>query len=123
MQFPDIRAKALITIFFNEKVKKSTESECGTQTHRLCFKCSIRAFEKHCDQCPTIMSGKHGESKWFFRKKLKLLIDSIVSFFIFFHSSRQLDGILFAFADSLSALYLIILKFSKLRSHAGFGHR
>ena len=105
---PGYPEKGVNTIFFNQKVKDALNanpelnSSVVLQVISLGFKQTVLNMNYR--------EREHGRSKWTFAKKLKLLIDSFVSFSFFPIRLVSALGILFAFAGGLIALDLIIVK-------------
>ena len=99
---PGYPEKGVNTIFFNEKVKKALNanpelnSSVVLQVISLGFKQTILNMN--------YKEREHGHSKWTFGKKLKLLIDSFVSFSFFPIRMVSVLGFVFAFAGALMAL-------------------
>ena len=110
---PGYPEKGVNTIFFNEKVKNALNanpelnSSVVLQVISLGFKQTILNMN--------YKEREHGHSKWTFGKKLKLLIDSFVSFSFFPIRLVSALGILFAIAGGLIALDLIIVKIFNIR--------
>lgn len=110
---PGYPEKGVNTIFFNEKVKNSLNanpelnSSVVLQVISLGFKQTVLNMNYR--------EREHGHSKWTFAKKLKLLIDSFVSFSFFPIRMVSVMGFIFAFAGALMALDLIIVKIFNIR--------
>ena len=110
---PGYPEKGVNTIFFNEKVKNALNanpelnSSVVLQVISLGFKQTILNMN--------YKEREHGHSKWTFGKKLKLLIDSFVSFSFFPIRMVSVLGFVFAFAGALMALDLIIVKIFNIR--------
>lgn len=110
---PGYPEKGVNTIFFNEKVKKALNanpelnSSVVLQVISLGFRQTILNMNYR--------EREHGHSKWTFGKKLKLLIDSFVSFSFFPIRMVSVLGFIFAFAGALMALDLIIVKLFNIR--------
>ena len=110
---PGYPEKGVNTIFFNEKVKKvlnanpELNSSVVLQVISLGFKQTILNMN--------YKEREHGQSKWTFGKKLKLLIDSFVSFSFFPIRMVSVLGFIFAFVGALMALDLIIVKLFNIR--------
>ncbi len=110
---PGYPRKGVNTIFFNEKVKNELNKNVELNSS-VVLQVLNQGFRKAVINVD-YNERKHGESKWSFRKKLKLLIDSIVSFSFFPIRLVSMIGILFAFVGFLTALYLIILKVFQIK--------
>ncbi len=110
---PGYPEKGVNTIFFNEKVKNALNanpelnSSVVLQVISLGFKQTILNMN--------YKEREHGHSKWTFGKKLKLLIDSFVSFSFFPIRMVSVLGFVFAFVGALMALDLIIVKLFNIR--------
>lgn len=110
---PGYPEKGVNTIFFNEKVKNALNanpelnSSVVLQVISLGFKQTVLNMNYR--------EREHGHSKWTFAKKLKLLIDSFVSFSFFPIRMVSVMGFIFAFAGALMALDLIIVKIFNIR--------
>lgn len=105
--------KGVNTIFFNEKVKNAINanpelnSSVILQVISLGFRQTIINMD--------YKERQRGSSKWTFGKKLKLLIDSFVSFSFFPIRLVSVLGFAFAFIGGLMALYLIFIKVFNIR--------
>ncbi|MHC1772139.1 MAG: glycosyltransferase [Flexilinea sp.] len=105
---PGYPLRGVNTIFFNEKVKNELNrnielnSSVVLQVLNQGFKQAILNID--------YAERKHGKSKWSFGKKMKLMIDSFVSFSFFPIRLVSVMGILFSITGFLIALYLIILR-------------
>ncbi|MBR6090708.1 MAG: glycosyltransferase [Anaerolineaceae bacterium] len=110
---PGYPEKGVNTIFFNEKVKNALNadpelnSSVVLQVISLGFKQTVLNMDYR--------ERLHGHSKWTFGKKLKLLIDSFVSFSFFPIRMVSVLGFVFAFAGALMALDLIVVKIFNIR--------
>ncbi|MBQ6504603.1 MAG: glycosyltransferase [Flexilinea sp.] len=110
---PGYPEKGVNTIFFNEKVKNvlnanpELNSSVVLQVISLGFKQTVLNMN--------YKEREHGHSKWTFGKKLKLLIDSFVSFSFFPIRMVSVLGFVFAFVGALMALDLIIVKLFNIR--------
>ena len=110
---PGYPEKGVNTIFFNEKVKNALNanpelnSSVVLQVISLGFKQTVLNMNYR--------EREHGHSKWTFGKKLKLLIDSFVSFSFFPIRMVSVLGFVFAFVGALMALDLIIVKIFNIR--------
>lgn len=110
---PGYPAKGVNTIFFNEKVKNELNanpelnSSVVLQTISLGFKQTVVNMKYR--------ERERGSSKWTFAKKVKLLIDSFVSFSFFPIRMVSILGFAFAFIGALIALYLIIIRLFHIR--------
>ena len=110
---PGYPEKGVNTIFFNEKVKNALNanpelnSSVVLQVISMGFKQTILNMDYR--------EREHGHSKWTFGKKLKLLIDSFVSFSFFPIRMVSVLGFIFAFVGALIALDLIIVKLFNIR--------
>ncbi len=110
---PGYPEKGVNTIFFNEKVKNALNanpelnSSVVLQVISMGFKQTILNMDYR--------EREHGHSKWTFGKKLKLLIDSFVSFSFFPIRMVSVLGFVFAFIGALIALDLIIVKIFNIR--------
>ncbi len=110
---PGYPEKGVNTIFFNEKVKNALNanpelnSSVVLQVISMGFKQTVLNMDYR--------EREHGHSKWTFGKKLKLLIDSFVSFSFFPIRMVSILGFIFAFAGALMALDLIIVKIFNIR--------
>ena len=110
---PGYPEKGVNTIFFNEKVKNALNanpelnSSVVLQVISLGFKQTVLNMNYR--------EREHGHSKWTFAKKLKLLIDSFVSFSFFPIRMVSVMGFIFAIAGALMALDLIIVKIFNIR--------
>lgn len=110
---PGYPEKGVNTIFFNEKVKNvlnsnpELNSSVVLQVISMGFKQTILNMDYR--------ERQHGRSKWTFGKKLKLLIDSFVSFSFFPIRMVSVLGFIFAFVGALMALDLIIVKLFNIR--------
>ena len=110
---PGYPEKGVNTIFFNEKVKNALNanpelnSSVVLQVISLGFKQTILNMDYR--------EREHGKSKWTFAKKLKLLIDSFVSFSFFPIRMVSILGFVFAFIGALIALDLIIVRIFNIR--------
>ncbi len=110
---PGYPEKGVNTIFFNEKVKNALNanpelnSSVVLQVISMGFKQTILNMDYR--------EREHGHSKWTFGKKLKLLIDSFVSFSFFPIRMVSVLGFVFAFIGALIALDLIVVKIFNIR--------
>ena len=110
---PGYPEKGVNTIFFNEKVKNALNanpelnSSVVLQVISMGFRQTILNMDYR--------ERQRGSSKWTFGKKLKLLIDSFVSFSFFPIRMVSVLGFIFAFAGALIALDLIIVKIFNIR--------
>lgn len=110
---PGYPEKGVNTIFFNEKVKNALNanpelnSSVVLQVISMGFKQTVLNMDYR--------EREHGHSKWTFGKKLKLLIDSFVSFSFFPIRMVSVLGFIFAFLGALIALDLIIVKLFNIR--------
>lgn len=101
-------AKGVNTIFFNEKVKNALNanpelnSSVVLQVISLGFRQTVINMDYN--------ERARGKSKWTFGKKLKLMIDSFVSFSFFPIRAVSVLGFVFAAIGMLVALYTVILK-------------
>lgn len=104
----DYPAGGVNTIFFNEKVKNEIirnpelNSSVVLQVISLGFKQTVINMEYN--------ERAIGQSKWTLGKKVKLLIDSFVSFSFFPIRMVSVLGFAFALIGALIALYIVILK-------------
>ena len=110
---PGYPEKGVNTIFFDEKVKNAINanpelnSSVVLQVISLGFRQTVINMDYR--------EREHGQSKWTFGKKLKLLIDSFVSFSFFPIRMVSVMGFIFAFVGALMALDLIIVKIFNIR--------
>jgi len=110
---PGYPEKGVNTIFFNEKVKNALNanpelnSSVVLQVISMGFKQTVLNMDYR--------EREHGHSKWTFGKKLKLLIDSFVSFSFFPIRMVSVLGFIFAFAGALMAIDLIVVKIFNIR--------
>ncbi len=110
---PGYPPKGVNTIFFNEKVKNELianpelNSSVVLQVISLGFKQTVLNMDYR--------ERERGKSKWTFAKKIKLLIDSFVSFSFFPIRMVSILGFAFAFIGALIALYLIIIRLFNIR--------
>ncbi len=110
---PGYPPKGVNTIFFNEKVKNELNanpelnSSVVLQVISLGFKQTVLNMKYR--------ERERGASKWTFAKKVKLLIDSFVSFSFFPIRLVSILGFAFAFIGTLIALYLIIIRLFHIR--------
>lgn len=105
---PEYPMKGVNTIFFNEKVKKALNAD-----QELNSSVVLQVLNQGFNQ--TVINVDYnertrGKSKWNFSKKLKLMIDSFVSFSFFPIRMVSVFGFAFAIIGILIALYLIIIK-------------
>ena len=110
---PGYPEKGVNTIFFNEKVKNALNAnpELNSSVVLQVISMGFRQTILNMDYC----ERQRGSSKWTFGKKLKLLIDSFVSFSFFPIRMVSVLGFIFAFAGALIALDLIIVKIFNIR--------
>ncbi len=110
---PGYPPKGVNTIFFNEKVRDELNanpelnSSVVLQVISLGFKQTVLNMDYR--------ERERGSSKWTFAKKLKLLIDSFVSFSFFPIRMVSILGFAFAFVGALIALYLVIIRLFHIR--------
>ena len=110
---PGYPEKGVNTIFFDEKVKNAINanpelnSSVVLQVISLGFRQTVINMDYR--------EREHGQSKWTFGKKLKLLIDSFVSFSFFPIRMVSVLGCIFAFVGALMALDLIVVKIFNIR--------
>lgn len=110
---PNYPAKGVNTIFFNEKVKDALNanvepnSSVVLQVISLGFKQAVINMKYN--------ERARGTSKWTLGKKVKLLVDSFVSFSYFPIRAVSVMGFIFAFIGALIALDLIIVKIFNIR--------
>ena len=110
---PGYPEKGVNTIFFGQKVKDALNanpelnSSVVLQVISLGFKQTVLNMNYR--------EREHGRSKWTLGKKVKLLIDSFVSFSFFPIRMVSVMGFLFAFIGGLIALDLVIVKIFNIR--------
>ncbi len=110
---PGYPEKGVNTIFFNEKVKNALNanpelnSSVVLQVISMGFRQTVLNMNYR--------EREHGRSKWTFAKKLKLLIDSFVSFSFFPIRMVSMLGFAFAFIGALIALDLIVVRLFNIR--------
>lgn len=105
--------KGVNTIFFNEKVKNTLNANVELNSSVV-----LQVLNQGFRQTVINMNYRErevGSSKWTFGKKLKLLIDSFVSFSFFPIRMVTILGFLFALVGALIALYLIVIKVFALK--------
>lgn len=96
------------TIFFNEKVKRelNRNPESNSSVVLQVLSLGFRQVVVNMDYA----ERKHGQSKWSFAKKLKLMIDSFVAFSYFPIRLVSILGFAFALIGGLIALYIVTVK-------------
>ena len=110
---PGYPEKGVNTIFFGQKVKDALNanpelnSSVVLQVISLGFKQTVLNMNYR--------EREHGRSKWTLGKKVKLLIDSYVSFSFFPIRMVPVMGFLFTFIGGLIALDLVIVKIFNIR--------
>lgn len=105
---PGYPPKGVNTIFFDEKVKNALNKDVELNSSVV-----LQVLNQGFRQTVLNMDyneRKRGKSKWTFEKKLKLMVDSFVSFSFFPIRMVTVIGFLFALIGALIALYLIIIK-------------
>ncbi len=105
--------KGVNTIFFDEKVKK-----CLNGNVELNSSVVLQIINQGFRQTVLNMDYKErnsGKSKWTLSKKIKLLVDSFVSFSFYPIRMVSVLGFLFALIGLLLALYLVIIKVFNIR--------